>query len=328
MSAPLDPRVIEQEIIRIREKESNPYSSGTKTNLFTLLIFRTEGDVAPGAADPAEAALQYLLGRRPARIITINRAHAAATEAWVSGRCFPDRRNRGVCFEEVRIESGDDGVGVDPGAWAPLVIRDLPVFAWVPSGRTLEGQPWERALMDAAGLIDKLLVDSSRFPPSEKGGEAAVKALHALWQRTSPSFMLADFSWRRGRVLREQSARTFDPPGMRPLLSSVLGVRLFGGLPADAALFFRWLHVRLGRTIGTEHAVPGPLSEGFKITYFVDGKPDIDIGCTRGGCLSSGEERGAYRFPSDGEILLEEVDSLARDPVFREVISHAEPAEA
>ena len=42
VSALLDPRAIEQEIARIREKESNPYSSGTKTNLFTLLIFRSE----------------------------------------------------------------------------------------------------------------------------------------------------------------------------------------------------------------------------------------------------------------------------------------------
>ena len=52
----------------------------------------------------------------------------------MSGRCFPDKRNRGVCFEEVRIESGDDGLGADPGAWAPLLIRDLPVFAWMPDG--------------------------------------------------------------------------------------------------------------------------------------------------------------------------------------------------
>ena len=39
-------------------------------------------------------------------------------------------------------------------------------------------------------------------------------------------------------------------------------------------------------------------------------------------------KEGSRIFEGTGEILLEEVDSLARDPVFREVISHAEPAEA
>ena len=42
VSTVLDPRSIEREIARIRERESNPYSSGVKTNLFTLVIFREQ----------------------------------------------------------------------------------------------------------------------------------------------------------------------------------------------------------------------------------------------------------------------------------------------
>jgi hypothetical protein len=72
-----------------------------------------------------------------------------------------------------------------------------------------------------------------------------------------------------------------------------------------------------------DHAAAGPLSEGFRITCTVEGCPDVDIGCTKGGCLSRGEEKGAYRFPSDGEILLEEVDTLVRDPIFLEVLAQA-----
>ena len=323
VSAPLDPRVIEQEIARIREKESNPYSAGTKTNLFTLLVFRGEDAVAPGTADPADAALQYLLGRRPARIVTIVRTRAARTEAWVSGRCFPDRRNRGVCFEEVRIEAGDDGVGTDPGAWAPLLIRDLPVFAWMPDGPGAGGTSWEATLRGAAGFIDKLLVDSSRAAPAAGRGIGALRTLQLLWQSTAGAFMISDFSWRRGRVLREQSARAFDPSDMRPSLASLRGVRLFGGSPAEASLFFGWLQARLGRDIRCEHAAEGPLAEGFRITFFIDGAPNLDIGCTKGGCLSRGEEKGGYRYPSDGEILREEVDTLARDPIFLEALARS-----
>ena len=321
VSALLSPRVIEQEIARIREKESNPYSAGTKTNLFTLVIIRQEGAIPPGEPDPAEIALQYMLGKRPARIITIVRVSTPTTDCRVSGRCFPDKRNRGVCFEEVFIECGDDGVGMDPGTWGPLLIRDLPVFAWVPDGLATNGGSWEAALLKAHGLIDKLLVDSAR-PPSGHG-LAALRAVRELRERTAGAFLLSDFSWRRSRVLREQTARAFDPPSMRPLLSSVKNVRLYGGSEFEASLFFLWLRVRLGKEIQVEHAAAGALAEGFRVTFTFTGAPDLDIGCTKGGCLSRGAEKGAYRFPTDGEILLEEVDTLSRDPVFIEVLAHA-----
>ncbi len=112
---------------------------------------------------------------------------------------------------------------------------------------------------------------------------------------------------------------------MRPLLPAIRAARLYGGSPSEAALLFAWLRGRLGREIATEHAFAGPLAEGFRLTFVIEGRPDVDIGCTRGGCLSRGEEKGAYRFPSDGEILLDEVDSLLRDPVFQESLAHAGP---
>ena len=324
MSAVLDPRAIEEEIARIREKESNPYSSGTKTNIFTLLVFRSNAP-GPGQADHAETALQFLLGKRPARIITIRRASAPHTEAWVSGRCFPDRRNRGVCFEEVHIESGDDGMGADPGAWSPLVIRDLPVFAWMPDGLREESAEWTPALSGSAGLIDKLLVDSSRGDAPEI---ESLRALQGLRDAAADGFLVSDFAWRRGKVLREQSARAFDPAEMRPLLSSVKAVRLYGGSRMEAWLYFQWLGTRLGRDIPAEHAWEGPLAEGFRLTFTIDGSAAVDIGCTKGGCLSRGEEKGGYRFPADGEILLEEVDTLSRDAVFSQVLAGGHPVPA
>ena len=270
-----------------------------------------------------------MLGKRPARIITITRARAPQTEVWVSGRCFPDKRNRGVCFEEVRIESGDDGVGIDPGAWAPLLIRDLPVFAWIPDGLgtdegTWEGRPPEgrrshrqaaRRLLPRRGSVGR----EARIPVRRQ----CPPVRWTLRERTAGAFLLSDFSWRRSRILREQTARAFDPPDMRPLLASVQSVRLYGGSEFEASLFFLWLRVRLGRQFLVEHAAAGALAEGFRVTFKLAGAPDLDIGCTKGGCLSRGEEKGAYRFPSDGEILLEEVDTLSRDPVFVEVLAHA-----
>jgi hypothetical protein len=330
VSAVLDPRALEDEIARIREKESNPYSSGTKTNLFTLIVFRAveapvAGGPVPGTPDHVDTALQYLLGKRPARIITIRRAHEAKTDAWVSGRCSPDRRNRGVCFEEVCIECGDDGVGGDPGTWSPLVIRDLPVVAWLPDSLEAATEQWSDSLRGATGLVDKVLVDSSRSP-----GEVAatLDELRKLASATADASLVSDFAWRRSRVLREQTARAFDPAELRQLLPAVHAVQLYGGSRIEARLFFEWLDSRLDREVATDHAWEGPLTEGFRITFTIDGAPAVDIGCTRGGCLSRGEEKGAYRFPSDGEILLEEVDSLGRDAVFAQVLLRAHIARA
>ena len=160
------------------------------------------------------------------------------------------------------------------------------------------------------GLVfHKLLTDS-------------LTALRMVREKTAGAFQLSDFSWRRGRILREQTARAFDPPEMRPLLAAIQSVRMYGGSEFESSLFFLWLHVRLGKDFPVEHAAAGPLAEGFRVTFKIDGAADVDIGCTKGGCLSRGEEKGAYRFPTDGEILLEEVDTLTRDPVFVEVLAH------
>ncbi len=333
MSTVLDPRSIEREIARIRERESNPYSSGVKTNLFTLVIFRKLADTTVG--DPLAPALQYMLGRRPARIITIDRVEAQTTDVIVSGRCSPDRRNRGVCFEEVYIESGADGLGEDPGAWAPLLIRDLPVFAWWPDSMAGADDSWQQPILEAASLIDKLIVDSA-----STSDRAALQSLLSLREKAGGAFFISDLAWRRSRVLRELTARAFDQPESRPLLTAVRSVTLDGGSRADGLLFSSWLAARLGwapagspsgayrdrggKEIRFVHATPGfPLSEGFRLRFSLDAAPEITIGCTRGGCVSNGAERGAYKFPSDGEILLEEVDSLTRDPVYQEVLDRA-----
>jgi hypothetical protein len=315
----------------MRERESGPYASGTRASLFTLLIFRAGESVA--LPDPVEEALGHLLGRRPARVIRISPTGDGRTEAWVGGRCSPDGRERGVCLEEVDIQAGGDGVGADPGAWSPLLLRGLPVYAWLPDGlHPAKAGPWEAVLSGAAGLIDGLVVDSSRAVPEADGPEQAraataaasaedpLRGIARICGAVDGAFPIADFSWRRGRVLREQCARAFDPADMRPLLSAVTGVRLLGGSPAEARLFFRWIDGRLSRHVPAEHAGPGPLADGFAVRFAIDGSPDREIGCTRGGCLSRAGETAGYRAPSDGEMLMEAVDAMAPDPLFLESV--------
>lgn len=342
MSATLDPRAIEREIGMIRERESNPYSSGIKTNLFNLVILTgTAGERADSPAetakeDGAAAALQHLLGRRPARIITIDRTTGMrnpgeqGVQAAVSGRCFPDTHSRGVCFEEIRI-SGGGGAGADIGAWAPLLIRDIPVYAWALGRATDESLA---SLRDAAEYIDKLIVDTSAGDAAEAGLEA-MRALRAVRLAARRSVAVSDFAWLRTAGLRVQAARAFDPPEARARLAAIRKVSAQGLPPAEAALFLLWLASRLGWTPdGDRKASPRGLPA------FVDPAGKTVLAGAQASDRGPGGPRRLMRIelgfdageplilsasaPSDGEILLAEVDSLRQDPLLEDVLGLAE----
>jgi len=323
MSATLDPRAIEREIGMIRERESNPYSSGIKTNLFNLVILAGSGD----EADAAAPALQHLLGRRPARIITLERGHAHEVQAAVSGRCFPDTHSRGVCFEEIRISGS---AGADIGAWAPLLIRDIPVYTWAVGRVTAETLA---PLREAAEYIDKLIVDSAAATAVEAGLET-MRALRALRIASRRSIAVSDLAWRRTAALRVQAARACDPPEARSRLASIREVSAEGLAPAEAAHVVLWLAARLGWTpAGGGQTGPTALPQ------FRDaaGRP---VRLSAGDGEQGGPEqqrvmRATLGFdageplsvsaspPSDGEILLAEVDSLRQDPLLEDVLGLA-----
>ena len=329
----LDPRAIEAEISRIRERESNPYHSGMKTNLFNLVIFRS------AARPTAVSALEYLLGKRPARIITVEAAGHERTSASVSGRCYPDARNRGVCFEEIGINRGADPLGSDPGIWSPLLIRDLPVLVWWQD----RVSPLPPLLTGVAGLVDKLIVDTAIGESLGENPLDSLRELSAFRAATGGTAVVSDLEWRRILPLRIQAARLFEPEDNRALLSEISGVTLRGGSSAQALLFFLWLSSRLGwvpsegtaagmasftdpagSAVTVEHTMHAPLCEGFAAAFsFRHGAKELAVECGKNGCVSVRDEKGAYRFPSDGEALLHEVDGLAQDPVFTKVLDAA-----
>jgi len=347
MSTTLDPRAIEREIGRIRERESNPYSSGIKTNLFNLVIFAGHGDAGAQAAGPA---LQDLLGRRPARIITIDRAGTGREStngqagAAVSGRCFPDARSRGVCFEEISIFG--EGLTEDIGAWAPLLIRDIPVYAWV-LGRPAQGSL--APVVEAAEFIDKLIVDTSAGGSPAEALDA-IRALQAARLASRRSIVVSDFSWQRTRALRVAAARAFDPPEARGRLAEIREVSVAGLPPAEGAMFFLWLASRLGwkrvngRPAG-ERSIGLPRfhdSRGVRIT--LSGAGARDEGARDEGARDEGARdkaapaEAALRFlhgeplllsarrAADGEILLTEVDNLHQDALLEDALALAEEA--
>ncbi len=335
----LDPRLIEAEILRMREREAGPFGAGARAVLFTLVVFRSN------PRPPASEALEYLVGKRPARLIVIEASDAGATSASVGGRCFPDALDRGVCLEEITIRRGADALGSDPGIWAPLLIRDLPVLAWV-QGRV---RPLPPLLTAEAGLVDKLIVDTGSGAALGENPLDALRELSAFRSAARGAAAVSDLSWRKTAPLRVQTARLFEPEKNRPLLRSISGVTLRGCSRAEALLFFLWLAAALdwtpaadldgfagaegrkpaaagftggaGAPIRTEHLPSAEAGDGFSVELaFAGEKRGLSVACGRSGCVSLDGGDGAYRLPPDGEVLLKEVDRTAQDPLFAGVL--------
>ncbi len=308
-----DPRLIEAEIARVRERESTAFGGGVKANLFNLVVASLPG------ARPQEA-LEALEGRRPSRIIRLASGPVEPAGAGVSVRCSPGTLERGICLEEIGIPAGDDPLGSGAGAWTPLLERDIPTFLWLAGPWTAGDLPTE-----AAAHVDKLIVDSSATDdPAE-----ALAALRRLRGATRGRLAVADLAWSRILPLRVQAVRAFDPPDARDALAGLTGIRLEGGSRAEALLFFLWFASRLGwraadargsvsfrdaggRAVSAVHADPAPLVRGARLTFTARGT-DLEVACSANGCASIREERGPWRVAPDGELLLAEVDSLKQD---------------
>jgi hypothetical protein len=192
------PADIEREIQRQIAAAS---ATRTKASLFNLLIFRRAFSL-----DPSAEALDYLLGRRPARLILVEGGVDSPSEAFVSARCHPDPASVELCFQEIRIQCGPDGVGRDRGFWSPLLIRDIPMFVWwLDRMESLPGQ-----LPGLAPLADRLIVYSGFAEQQGESPQAVLGSLAAEVARTGVP--CSDFSWRRLHSLRLNTARLFDPP--------------------------------------------------------------------------------------------------------------------
>lgn len=329
----LDPVAIEQEI---QKQVSAVSATAARASLFTLVIFKQA--FAPG---PADGALNFLLGKRPGRIILVESGFEGESRAHVSARCDPRLKKAEVCFQEIHIQNGRDDIGRDPAFWGPLIIRELPAFLW-----WLEPiLPFPELLHQAEEVADRFLVDGSfqerlNVPPARLYRELA-----ARWEY-GVTTAYADFAWASILPLRKAAARLFEPEGERENLELIEGVRLEAGGRAEGLLFFFWLASRLGwEPAGREenrirarngrkgevtfsHA-PGPsLDHGYRLEFVLRGGRRYLLTCGENGltCLSRPEAQSQplrFRVPAAGEILLKELDTPRPDPLFYEALQAA-----
>ncbi len=332
MSRGIDPPAIEREM-RAIEKEMAPEE--TRTSLFNLVIFSRQE-----RAEHSDRVLSHLLGRRPARVIHVHLSQTGETTVSVSAQCSPDQVGRSVCFQEVVIASGTDGIGEDPGAWAPLLIRDIPVYLWYQEHL----EPLPAVLRQAEDFADKIIVDTGGPAFSGLDPLATVQRLRGsgLPERISVS----DFAWRRFDSVRKTVARFFDAPAMRQRLVHVKEMTVEGGPAAEVLLLLLWFSARLqwtpvegqaerlcysdreGRATTVAHSGASSMCDGFRIRFATHDGESFGLSALDGDCIRNeppGEE--AYTvpigIPGDGELLLAEVDTLYHDWLYTEALTQA-----
>ncbi|MFP4010844.1 MAG: glucose-6-phosphate dehydrogenase assembly protein OpcA [Spirochaetaceae bacterium] len=227
-----DPGHIERELAEI-QKRSSPTEA--RTAILNLLVVTDEQ-----SRSRAEQALGAVLGKRAARVLHITDSPGQTSDISLSARCYLDHEHKSVCFQEVLVENGDDGVGAAPGSWTPLLIRDIPVYVlWLAdftSRSVLLAHVREQA--------DKLIFDTERALAAGDPPHAVREAV--VTPTFAGEYAVSDFSWRRSLPLRRATAHSFDPAERTEALSQLRRVELHGGPRAYGGLYLAWIASRLG----------------------------------------------------------------------------------
>src|SRR5688572_30029244 len=193
--------------------------------------------------------MEQITGRHPCRIINIVRdpkEDENPVQAYVSIHCkVSPAGGRQVCSELVRVIAATADARQIPAAVIPLLVSDLPTFAWWPHGSPFDDDLF-RSLADS---MDRLIVDSATFENPEGTLSKMSHRLKTNW----PKLACTDMNWGRVTHWREMVAQFFDSPALRPYLDRISNVTIdfalserFGVNRAQALLLAGWLASRLG----------------------------------------------------------------------------------
>ena len=315
---------VEEELARIQRELT---SSEVRTSLFNLVIWSPDAE-----RTMADDALNFLLGKRAARVIHIVSGNLQESRLDVSARCFVDAERRGVCFQEIVITNGLDGAGSAPGSWVPLLVRDIPTFIlWLDTVCDKRD-----VLSHAREQAEKLLIDSEH---SIELGDSQESLLAALRQITvTEGTPVSDFAFKRLRPIQRVVAAAFDAPERTPLLYEIASLAVAGLSPTAARLFSLWFahrlgwrpaergfHDRRGRDVRFEERRDAAGCQAEIVISTFDGQT-IEIRTKEAGCADVAFPGGTeihpvVSTPGNGVLLLEEVDNLTSDPLYRSALA-------
>jgi hypothetical protein len=261
---------------------------GSQPNLRTSVMTHIAW-VPPEWRDAAENTLAGMAERHPSRTLLLlpQSDKPDGLDAEVAIRCFPVG-DRAICGEVIELTLRGNRVDAPASLVLPLLISDLPVFCRWRGQPPFGSAPFEQLIE----IVDRLIVDSTEWPDLP----AAYATLTEQFDRTAVS----DIAWARTERWRSLLASLW------PGIANLERVRVHG-TRAQAYLLGGWLRSRLGHDVTVE------IDEHEKLEGI-----DVD-----------GEHApfppGAPPNPSD--VLSEELDRLARDPVYEGAVRAAAAAE-
>lgn len=239
---------IESELVKLEHalalaQAEEETSLPARTSVLNLVVYATDEASLARASD----AVARLAGRHPSRTIYILPGASASGEVEAELRAHCLNRIEGlarICVEEIRIRTAPLRAGHLPELVSPLLIADLPTFAWHPHLEAGSGD----VLAGLAELADHVVVDSS----------AAEDPLATLRGLAPFARQVTDFSWLRLLPWCELTAQFFDSESSRRYLDQLTTVQIEYAAPSSAAavLYGGWLADRLGWEPFTEDRAP------------------------------------------------------------------------
>jgi len=318
MKTVFDPVKLEKEL-RALERERS--LTETRTSLFNLVLIEGRED----HNEAEELYLAHLLGKRAARVIHINLDSPGPTRVSVSARCAPDKENKGVCFQEILIDDGEDRAGTAPGSWSAFLIRDIPVnVLWRSCLSRKDVLAFIREQADKFIIDGDFIVSRLCMPIPEYLNLVRTDLMdHGV--------QVADFAWRRFQPLRTFTALAFENEEPSRLLPGLRGLEISGGGPASRDLYLRWVASVLDwKLVGDTFVAPKGLeirpvssesrNAGIRVRFdFGSEVLELEVDSNGYGTARfSGREifSKVLAFPTEGDLLLQEVDMPGIDGLF------------
>lgn len=278
---------VERALAELRGRMAGEAAAPTlRTSVMTHIAW-----VPPAWRDRAWAALEGMRELHPSRTLILvpqPEDAAAGIDASVSLECFkPSGLERNVCTEVVELRLRGATAAAPASVVEPLLVSDLPVFLrW--RGQPPFGAP---ELDQLVGVADRLIVDSTEWPDLPD----AYRSLLEIFPHAATS----DIAWARTGRWRALLASLW------PGIAGVERIRVHG-TRAQAFLLAGWLRSRLGHDVELEH-VESELLAGIDL----DGEPAP---------FPPGQA------PTPSELLSDELDRYARDPVYEAAVASASSA--
>ncbi len=321
----VDVQAVEEELARIQRELTH---SEVRTSLFNLVVMSPDAQ-----QNMVDDTLNYLLGKRAARVIHVANSDVAESRIDVSARCFVDREHKGVCFQEIVITNGRDGAGGAPGTWIPLLVRDIPTYVlWLDR---LTGR--DALFTHVQTQADKILLDADHCIELGDDPDEVIAILRRV--AVGEAVPVADFSWQRLRPYRQLTALAFN--GERAEWLQEIAKVVVTGLPDMSVRYFGlWLAERLGWTPveplrfhdlhGRQVEIEATHGDGdceVAIRVELNGDRSVVVRAFENGCADveypGGADEHIVTVPESGEILLEEVDAVYADGLFRDALAGA-----